>query len=308
MSIYYGNIWRARDFPFLSQLLFTQGSNSTSYQVFNQTNILNENGKLDPAKLQVEGVPYMASTFAAYVLTQNLAITATITHMLLYNYKDLKEAWSFMKPSYLKKLIKPSAWKFWETKEEPTEEEILTMDPHHRLMLKYKDAPNWWYGLVFLAASVVGIICIYEAKSGMSWFVNLLPPTVSPYYFCTRLYLKQNQAFSFYSNLPNKDTYANQRLADRWAFIIASILASIFILFIGAQAALTGFTLHVQPIIQMIGAYLEPGNPLTNMQVLFLFKLDSLTYYQGISLSSATTPSAKDCSSCRILSWDNTQN
>jgi hypothetical protein len=59
-GIYYGNTWRARDFPFLSQLLFSPESNGTSYVIFNQTNILNEHGHLDPAKLEVEGVPYMA--------------------------------------------------------------------------------------------------------------------------------------------------------------------------------------------------------------------------------------------------------
>jgi hypothetical protein len=217
-AIYYGNIWRARDFPFLSQLLFTPESNSTSYQIFNQTNILNKHGHLDPAKLEVHGVPYMAATFASYVLTQNLAITATITHLILYNWDDLKDAWSFLSPSYLKTLMKPSAWKFWE-KSEPTEDVMRNMDPHYKLMLDYKDAPDWWYGLVFVAAFVIGMICIYEAESGMSW----------------------------------------------WAFIVALILAAILILFTGAQAGLTGFHVPVQPIIQMIGAYLEPRNPLTNM-------------------------------------------
>jgi hypothetical protein len=218
--LYYGNIWRARDFPFLSQLLFKPQSNGTSYEIFNQTTILDDRGYLDPAKLEVEGVPYMAATFASYVLTQNLAITATITHLLLYNWEDLKSAWSFMAPSHLKKLTKASAWRFWE-KHEPTEEEILQMDPHYRLMLNYKDAPDWWFGLVFIMAFAIGLICIYEAESGMSW----------------------------------------------WAFIIALILAAILILFTGAQAGLTGFHVPVQPIVQMIGAYLEPGNPLTNMQV-----------------------------------------
>ena len=74
---------------------------------------------------------------------------------------------------------------------------------------------------MFLVSGIVGLICIYEADSGMSW----------------------------------------------WAFIIAIFLASILILFTGAQAGLTGFSLPVQPIIQMLGAYLEPGNPLTNMFV-----------------------------------------
>ena len=175
----------------------------------------------------------MAATFAAYVLTQNMAITATFTHLILYNWEDLSSAFSFMSFSSLKNITKPSFWMFWK-ETEPTEEEISKMDPHYKLMQRYKDAPDWWYGLVFLISGIVGLICIYEANSGMSW----------------------------------------------WAFIIAIFLASILILFTGAQAGLTGFSLPVQPIIQMIGAYLEPGNPLTNMFVsLFLyFEMTLLTF------------------------------
>lgn len=218
LGIFYANIWRARDFPFLSQLLFSPQSNSTQYVVFNQTAVLDASGHLDEAKLAQEGVPYMAATFAAYVLTQNLAITATITHLILYNWDDLKSSWSFLSLSTLKSLAKPSTWMFWK-EDVPAEGSEAEKDPHFQLMSSYKDAPDWWYGMVFLAAGVVGLICIYEAKSGMSW----------------------------------------------WAFIIADILAFILILFTGAQYGLTGFNLPVQPIIQMIGAYLEPGNPLTNM-------------------------------------------
>ncbi|KAM3084296.1 hypothetical protein ACMFMF_001653 [Clarireedia jacksonii] len=219
LGVYYGNIWRARDFPFLSQLLFSPTSNSTSYVTYNQTAILDENGRLDPAKLEVQGIPYMAATFASYVLTQNLAITATITHMLLWNFNDLKNAWSFLSPANLRNIISPSFWKFWQPAPPLTEQEKQNLDPHYRQMLSYTDCPDWWYGLVLLLSTIVGLICIYAANSGMSW----------------------------------------------WAFIIATLLASILILFVGAQAGLTGFQLHVQPIIQMIGAYLEPGNPLTNM-------------------------------------------
>jgi hypothetical protein len=85
LGVFYGNIWKARDFPFLSQLLFSLQSNSTAYMTFNQTAVLGPNGRLDEAKLAAQGVPYMAATFASYVLTQNLAITATITHLCLYN-------------------------------------------------------------------------------------------------------------------------------------------------------------------------------------------------------------------------------
>jgi len=91
--------------------------------------------------------------------------------------------------------------------------------------------------MVFLLAGTVGLICIYEAKSGMAW----------------------------------------------WAFIVANILAFILVLFTGAQFGLTGFNVPVQPIIQMIGAYLEPGNPLTNMYFT-LFGYNSVN--QGLVLLS----------------------
>ena len=107
---------------------------------------------------------------------------------------------------------------FWKQKE-PVQEDISKLDPHYALMLRYEDAPDWWYGLVFVIAAAVGLVCVYQAESGMQW----------------------------------------------WAFLISIALAAVLILFMGAQAGLTGFHVPVQPIIQMIGAYLEPGSPLTNM-------------------------------------------
>jgi hypothetical protein len=54
-----------------------------------------------------------------------------------------------------------------------------------------------------------------------------------------------------------------------------------FILFFGAQAALTGYQGNVQPIVQMLGGYLHPGQPLANMYFT-LFGYNSVI--QGISL------------------------
>ncbi|EOO03914.1 putative opt oligopeptide transporter protein [Phaeoacremonium minimum UCRPA7] len=118
-----------------------------------------------------------------------------------------------------KSLTQLETWRFRKEAPEPSAEEQERMDPHQRLMLRYKECPIWVYGFVLLISIVVGLICIYEASSGMSW----------------------------------------------WAFLIAVAMASVLILFMGAQAGMTGFQLPVQPIIQMIGAYLEPGRPLTNM-------------------------------------------
>jgi OPT family oligopeptide transporter len=87
------------------------------------------------------------------------------------------------------------------------------------MMLAYPDAPQWWYGIVLVLAAAVGLICIYQADSGLPW----------------------------------------------WAFFVAIGIATICILFFGSQYAMTGFHVPVQPLIQMIGAYLNPGKPLTSM-------------------------------------------
>ena len=67
----------------------------------------------------------MSATFAAYVTTQNLAISATITHLILYNWDDLKSAWSFLSFASLRQLLQLETWAFWKHKErEPTVEEL----------------------------------------------------------------------------------------------------------------------------------------------------------------------------------------
>lgn len=226
LGMYYGNIWRAKDFPLLSQLLFSPKSNSTHYVVYQQNAILDSQGIVDDVQVKQEGIPYMAASFAQYVLTENLAITATITHMLLYNWNDLKCAWSGVTLANLKRLTRAETWMHCkkQPKEEMSEEEKKDLDPHYRLMLKYKPAPDWWFGIIFLVATAAGLVCIQQTNSGMQW----------------------------------------------WAFLIAISMAWVFILFIGAQVAITGFGAPVTSVIQMIGAYMEPGKPLANMYGLLL--------------------------------------
>jgi len=183
MGIYYMNIWDAQNFPFLSQLLFSNSSNSTLYQQYNQTAVLDSNNILDPVALDQLGVPYFATTYASYILTTNLAITATFTHMFLWNYNDIKSAWSFASWSNVKRLVRPATWdyRFWRTETEETRsiENEADLDPHYRLMLVYKDAPNWWYGLILVSSVVVGLICIYQVNSTLPWWGFLIAIALS---------------------------------------------------------------------------------------------------------------------------------
>ena len=56
MGVYYMNIWNAQDFPFLSQLLFSNTSNSTVYTEYNQSALLNTNNEVDPVQLDLLGI------------------------------------------------------------------------------------------------------------------------------------------------------------------------------------------------------------------------------------------------------------
>lgn len=50
-----------------------------------------------------------------------------------------------------------------------------------------------------------------------------------------------------------------------WGFIIAMLIGYIFIVFLGSMMAISGVQWLVQPIIQMIGGYIQPGDTVSNM-------------------------------------------
>jgi len=50
-----------------------------------------------------------------------------------------------------------------------------------------------------------------------------------------------------------------------WAFFLAITISAVSLTFFAALTAMFGFSLLVQPLIQMIGAYVIPGRPLANM-------------------------------------------
>ncbi|KAG1765012.1 OPT oligopeptide transporter protein-domain-containing protein [Suillus occidentalis] len=182
VAVYYNNIWKAQNFPFLSQLLFYE--NGTQY---NQTLILNSNYEVDPTLLAEQGIPYYSSTWIVYLLTSNLGLAATFTHLLLWNRDDLRSAWSWMTPSSIKQMWANFDWKFWKAdgmrKQEVDDENI---DPHYKQMLKYPDAPNSWYLVVFIVAFIISLVVIYKTNSTLPWWgfiISLLLATISILFF-----------------------------------------------------------------------------------------------------------------------------
>ncbi|KAH9083789.1 OPT oligopeptide transporter protein-domain-containing protein [Lactarius deliciosus] len=236
VAVYYNNIWESKNFPFLSQELFYE--NGT---VYDQLLILNDKLEVDPTLVAEQGLPFYAGTWITYLLTSNIGMAATFTHLLLWNRNDLRGAWSWASKGSLKRMWAEFNWRIWEAdgkREISPDDDIgppLSGDAQGPFLLasRYPDAPNSWYGTVLAAAFVTAMVIIYKTDSTLPW----------------------------------------------WGFIIACLLATLSILFFGSLYAMTGLTLIIQPFIQMIGGFLHPGKPMANMYFV-LFGYNSVTQAQ----------------------------
>ena len=204
MGMYYGNIFRAQDFPFLSQELFDTTSNGTNAFIYNQTAIMTPEFIIDDKALQAQGLPWLTATYLAYLITTNLGLTACFTHMMLWNYDDLKAAWAWAHPSEIKRMLSnPNWYKFW-YKQTPEEEAAWVeeklnddrCDPHYQIMMKngYKEAPIWWWAALLVISWAVGLVCLYVMKATLPW----------------------------------------------WGFILSTLFTFVFTLFFSAQTGITG--------------------------------------------------------------------
>jgi hypothetical protein len=82
--------------------------------------------------------PYNAMMFALSFV----ALTASITHVLLYYGSDLKREF----------------WVWGKNKEQRKYEREVGMDIHVKMMQVYKEVPFWWYAVVFVVTIVISII------------------------------------------------------------------------------------------------------------------------------------------------------
>ncbi|KAI5458943.1 OPT oligopeptide transporter protein-domain-containing protein [Mariannaea sp. PMI_226] len=225
MGLYYSNIWRAKDFPFMSQLLYDGSSNTTTHIPYDEQAVINSDFTVNITAVDQHGAPFLTATYINYLITSNAGITATIVHMLLWNYAEISLGWKWINMGVIKKLFSPSSYVFWKHTGTRTEEEKAklrddpSIDPHYKLMLDYDEVPNTWYFVIFAASWIVGIVCLYVMKSTLPW----------------------------------------------WGFIMATIFLFVFMVFCGAQYAITGFGFNLQPIFQMLAGYMFPGRPLANM-------------------------------------------
>ncbi|EPE02671.1 opt oligopeptide transporter [Ophiostoma piceae UAMH 11346] len=183
LGLYYGNVWHALQFPFLSQSLFANTSTPAGYVVYNQTAILDGSFELDTAALAVEGLPFFAVSNASYLLMTNLGIMATIMHIYLWHYDSVKAAFSVdfrvTRPTLssfknVSRKRKASA----DSRDNNTAAAAET-DPHYLKMLAYREVPLLWYVAVLVVSTAVALGCIYNLNSTLPWWGFAIATTLS---------------------------------------------------------------------------------------------------------------------------------
>ncbi|KAG6915154.1 hypothetical protein DXG01_012971 [Tephrocybe rancida] len=145
------NTWNGQSFPFLSQSLYNE--NGTRY---NQLAILDENFRLDHAKLAVVGLPWFASSQVLTKIGANLAIGATITHVAVWYGKEIVDV--------IRKFRAGENY-----------------DPHLAKMKVYPEVPMWWYILTFVGSFAMAMATMYTGHSGLPWWgliVGLIISTI----------------------------------------------------------------------------------------------------------------------------------
>lgn len=219
-GVYYGNVWDAKNFPFLSQVLFSENATIGNQLQWNQTLVIGADNRIDKEALAEVGLPWFAATYVVNILTSNMCISAGLVHMFLWYWTEMKAALSMFHPTSILQKLDPRNWSLSflreDAKADPNEDNY---DPHYKLMLNYKPVPNWWYLLVLILSVTVALICLYKGDSTLPW----------------------------------------------WGFLVSCLVAWVFLLVFGAMQGTTGITFIIQPVVQLIGGYIQPGNPVANM-------------------------------------------
>ena len=148
--LYFTNTWYAQYLPILSSYAF---DNTGAH--YNVTHILTPNNTLDQAKYEAYSPLFLPTAFAVSYGLGFAVISATLSHTFLYFRKQIL---SVMQSRNL-----PSR----------------RSDIHARLMSKYKEVPQWWYGVIFSGTFVFAIVSIKGSASELPVWALILALSIA---------------------------------------------------------------------------------------------------------------------------------
>ncbi|RKP23547.1 OPT oligopeptide transporter protein-domain-containing protein [Syncephalis pseudoplumigaleata] len=136
---YYNNFWDSQQLPIFSSALFT--STNERYPV---TELVDANLQLNEAKYAEFGAPRMTFMFASAYGIGFAGLAAVISHTILYHGKEIvarfRDARSF------------------------------DDDVHARLMDRYDEVPDWWYGVMFVVNAALAIVVCEVFGIDLPWW------------------------------------------------------------------------------------------------------------------------------------------
>ncbi|KAJ7362521.1 peptide transporter MTD1 [Mycena albidolilacea] len=129
---------------------------------YDQLSILDENFRLDKAALDVQGLPWFASSQVLTKIGTNLSIGATITHVVLWYGRDIIEV-----------IRRYRAGDNYDPHLAKMKESFLSCSLRmiiERCVQVYPEVPMWWYIAIFFGSFGMAMATIYTGGSGMPWW------------------------------------------------------------------------------------------------------------------------------------------
>jgi OPT family small oligopeptide transporter len=139
MGIHYSGMWYSEFLP-----ISDSGSYDNSGARYNVTRILTPEFTLDVAKYKAYSPLFLSTTFALSYGLSFATIVALVIHTYLYNGKDIMN-------------------RLRSSKNEPK-------DVHAKMMEKYPEAPDWWYGSLFVIMIAVALVAILAFPTELTWW------------------------------------------------------------------------------------------------------------------------------------------
>lgn len=140
--LYYTNVWSSKYMPISSRTSY-----DNTGKAYDVSRIINPDATFNEEAYKAYSPLFLSTTFAISYGLSFASITATITHTFLYYRKQI---WTQARRSI---------------HEQP--------DVHARLMSRYRQVPEWWYGIIFLTMFVFGLLSIllWETKFPVGWYI-----------------------------------------------------------------------------------------------------------------------------------------
>ncbi|KAF2122681.1 OPT family small oligopeptide transporter [Lophiotrema nucula] len=145
IGIAYSGTWYGDYLPINTSTTFDNTQN-----VYNVTRVLGPNFTFDVEKYKAYSPMFLAPTLALNYGLSFAALTASIVHAIVFHRKEI---WYRFRAA---------------RNQEP--------DIHLRLMNKYKNCPDWWYGVLLLVSVMLGLASVLAYDSQLPWwayFVSL---------------------------------------------------------------------------------------------------------------------------------------